>query len=40
LLQYFINFKEYDKKNETIAGFEGGSSPGGVGVQKEKKNMM
>jgi hypothetical protein len=26
LLQYFINFEEYDKKMKVIAGFEGGLS--------------
>jgi hypothetical protein len=34
-----MNFKEYDKK-KLLQILKGGGSPGGVGVQKEKKNVM
>ena len=40
MLQYFINFKEYDKKKRGTAGFEGGLSGRSWGTKgKEECNV-
>jgi hypothetical protein len=39
LLEYFIKFKEYDRKTKGVAGFEGGLSGRGCGT-KGKKDVM